>query len=200
MKEFYCLCENLIQVDFPDEVNVTENPDTFDRILSGDFMSVTCERCGKVLKPEFPVRIVNSDRSFDCFLIPEMERSAYLLGKVTYNYPSVVIGYAELAERIRIFRASLDPGAIEIVKFYMLEKLKADEEVTIAFHEVKDNSLVFYINGLKDGEIGVKLIPFSFYEKVLKSLPEKLNEEPFSEILKPPYISVKKIAFEEDEL
>ncbi len=200
MKEFHCLCENLVQVDFPEEVNLTEKPEVMESILAGNFMSVTCERCGKLLKPEFPVRVRNNEGSFDYFLVPELERSAFLLGKLDYDYPHVVIGYDELVERLLLYRAGLNEGAVEIVKYYMLERLMADEQVSIAFHEKKGSSLSFYIQGLKEGEIGVKDIPLAFYERVLASLPEKSGEEPFREIITPPYISVKKIALEEEQV
>jgi hypothetical protein len=47
--------------------------------------------------------------------------------------------------------------------------------------------------GLKEGEVGVLKVPMETVQKVESQLEEKKRQEPFSEILKPPYVSINNL-------
>ena len=79
-----------------------KNPEVMTAIISGDFMSATCPRCGKILKPEYPFKLFSNTQKINLYFIPELDRSPYLLGKLEYDIGTpgrVVIGYRELAEK-----------------------------------------------------------------------------------------------------
>ncbi|MEW5816032.1 MAG: CpXC domain-containing protein, partial [Spirochaetota bacterium] len=130
----------------------------------------------------------------DIFLIPEAERNSYLAGRISYETGKrAVIGYPELLEKLVILRNDLDDEAIEIVKYYVLQKTETEAEIKILFDTLEGANLVFHIYGLKAGEIGISRITRAFYDKVISVLADKRKEEPFDEILHPPYISIRKI-------
>ena len=65
-----CFCEHSQEIEFPEHYDLQKNPETEDRILEGSFQSVTCENCGKLLKPELPARITDSRRDIDIAYYP----------------------------------------------------------------------------------------------------------------------------------
>ncbi|MBN1648100.1 MAG: hypothetical protein JW874_08710, partial [Spirochaetales bacterium] len=162
------------------------------------FLAVTCEKCGTVLKPELQSIFVYA--GLKILLIPEKDADSFLLGNL--NIPGtdrVVIGFRELVEKIRILKDGLDDKIIEIVKFYILQKLDSENEIIIEFHQFENNELVFHIFGLKQDEIGISKLPADFYENVKKSYKTLKNEEPFTFILEGPYISLNKIEWENEQ-
>lgn len=198
-KTVTCFCEHTFEVDFPDTFDVQHSPEILTHILNGTFMTFLCPKCGKTLKPEFPCSLIDSSREIEIGFIPEEQRSGYLKG--THPFPAlkrVVIGYKELVEKIKIVTSDLDDRIIEIIKFYLYQKAEQeDKNIEIFFHEKESsnrNMLVFHIYGLQTDQLGVLNIPFSLYEKNADDFP---NQEPFDEILKPPYISIKKITIGE---
>ncbi|MEW5818011.1 MAG: CpXC domain-containing protein, partial [Spirochaetota bacterium] len=47
IKNITCYCDNVIDVDFQDVVDLTTAPAAEEQILNGTFMRVTCDKCGK---------------------------------------------------------------------------------------------------------------------------------------------------------
>ena len=157
MKKITCYCEETFDADIPDEVDLDKNPEAMTAIISGDFMSATCPRCGKVLKPEYPFKLFSSSKKINLYFIPELDRSPYLLGKLEYDIGTpgrVVIGYRELVEKINIYKEKLDDRVIETIKYYLMKKAietsnNADSDIDVYFHEKKPGVYIFHIEGLK---------------------------------------------------
>jgi len=201
-KTIHCYCDNSVEIEVPTEVDLAESEGTAIAIREGRFLSVSCPKCGKLLKPEFPVRIIDSSKGIEVFLVPELERGSFLLGRSTYavNDPvrgRIVIGYPELVEKLAIFEAGLDDRAVEVIKYYLSQKVEEDADFDIHFRGREGGKLVFHILGLREDEVGVSSIAFTLYEKVARELPEKIHEEPFDFLLAPPYVSFKKVSREE---
>ena len=186
--------------EFEYEENAVLDKETEDIILSGSFMTAVCGSCGKTLKPDFTVRFKNEEKGIDILYVPEKERDDYLRGKsnLIYKKPKrVVIGYQELAEKIRILRENLDDLVIESAKYYILSKIEnetnPENEINIYFNNIHDDKLVFEIHGLHDDEVGLLPIDKSFYELNAEKLEENSSTEPFKTFLEPPYISLMKV-------
>ena len=199
-----CLCGKPSEFQYEDISRLDR--ETEDMILSGNFMTAECSHCGKTLKPDFSVRFKDEDRNIDMLYIPEKDRDSYLRGKSDYIYKKpdrIVIGYQELAEKIRIMREGFDDRVIESVKYYILSKIENDEkpenEVFIYFNSFRDEKLVFEIHGLHRDEIGLLPIEISFYNLNSEKLEEKINTEPFSSFMTPPYVSLMKVYREYEE-
>jgi hypothetical protein len=197
-KTITCKCDNQMDVEIPETVDVSAEPEQVERILDGSFLTFTCDSCGTTVKPEIPIRLVWPAKDTDIFFVPELERSAYLRGKRRYpEAKRVVIGYPELVEKIRILQDSLDDRVVELLKYRLLQKAPPSAEIAIHYRGREDDALVFYVYGLRQDEVGVSKVPWSAYERQEAELPEALGEKGFSDFLSPPYVSVNTITRED---
>ncbi|MBN2050103.1 MAG: hypothetical protein JW760_06635 [Spirochaetales bacterium] len=191
MKLIPCYCEKEVEFDFPEEVDISSDPKIVDAIMDGTFMSVRCPYCGKLLKPEEPVRIFDSRGSLDVRMVPELQRNAFLTGRYKAEAPRVAIGFPELVEKIAIYMAGLDDGTVEVLKLPAIQR-DSPEDLSIYFNNLEDNNLIFHIHGMEPGKIGVTRISRDLYERTLRSL-ENTKDSVFREVITPPYVSVKKL-------
>jgi len=203
MRKIVCSCERSFESEMPDEADLDAEGGLEDRILSGDFLAVTCPACGSLLKPEFPCRLRSAGRKIDILLVPELERIAFLRGRfpMPKDPPSrIAIGFPELVEKLRILREGLDDRAVEAVKYHLLaripENLDSGDEPDILFHGVEDGRIVFYMTGLKEGEVGVSRVGLEAYRKLADRMEDAVAEEPYVSFCRPPYVSIKRITRE----
>jgi hypothetical protein len=200
VREIECYCGQRVETDFPETVDLDAAPGAADEILEGTFMSLECPHCGTMLKPELPVRVRSASTGLDVYLVPELDRNAFARGSLSglpADAARVAIGYPELVEKLRIWRTGLDDAAVEVVKYYLLSRALEDEEqrdVRILFVGREDDGrLRFQIEGLKDREVALSRVPEATYNKAKERLHEIAGEDPFREMLQPPYVSVNRI-------
>jgi hypothetical protein len=203
-RKLVCFCEHEFESEIADSVDLEARPDARRAILEGDFQAIRCPGCGKTLKPEFPALVREPDRTI--FFVPELDRVAYYRGKLPYpvgEVDRVAIGYDELVEKLRIRDAGLDDRVVEVLKYYLLQKVlehyEGEAEVRLFFSALEPAGLVFQAHGLRDKEVGVMRVSRQMAEKAAGQLEAKLREEPFDQILSGPYISVNKLATETPE-
>lgn len=191
-----CHCGNAVEFTTEALYDVTKDPDLKDSILSGSFLNETCPVCGNVIKPELPI-LLRYDKGRTIQLIPEMERNSFFLGNVeVHSGSTVVIGYDELVEKIKILDSGLKEIVIEALKLSYLQKVNDWDSVKIQFNDFDQDYITFHIFGVEDDKVGISKIPLSIYEKVEKTVEEKKNEDPFRVLLEGPYISVRKLSDE----
>jgi len=193
----------------PDTIDLSEEPQFIQQILEGAFMQVTCDSCGKILKPEFPVHFLNikiADQLLDLDYIPELERSQYFRDKIETSAQRVAIGYPELREKILVSAHSLDDRALEILKFLLLENALDHDlsnhsfsDLSIILNAVEEDKLTLYIYGLKETEVAVPKVSLELYHKVVDGLSDRLDNELYAEIVRPPYVSINKISIEAED-
>ena len=103
-------------------------------------------------------------------------------------------------EKFLIKRSNLDDRVLEVVKYYLLSKIMEDysgeKEVRILFSKREADMVIFSVLGLKEDEVGVLKVPMETVHKVESQLEEKKRQEPFSEILKAPYVSINNLYVE----
>jgi len=202
MQKIVCFCEHSFEIDIPEEYNLETDKNVYLSILNGDFMNIKCPMCKTILKPEFPFKIIDKTKNIDFFFIPENDRTSFLINKLPYeiNKPSrIVIGYKELVEKLLLFQNDLNDQAIEIIKYYLLIKLNEtfkSEDIKIYFQKIENDSLFFYIEGLKKDELGQYEIKMDLYNKILKDIDAKIENPTFATFLEPPYISLNKVYVE----
>ncbi len=203
-RKLVCFCEHEFESEVADSVDLEKQPEARRAILDGDFQTIQCPGCGKALKPEFPVMVREPGRTL--FFVPELDRSAYYRGKLPYpvgEVDRVAIGYDELVEKLRIEEAGLDDRVVEVLKYYLLQKVlehyEGEAEVRLLFSGLEPEGLVFHLHGLRDKEVGVLKVSRQMADKAAQQLKEKLREEPFDQILAGPYVSVNKLATETPE-
>ncbi len=203
-RKVVCYCDRDFEVDLPDQVEL--NPEMEEAILKGSFMSTKCPHCGKLLKPEFPVRVKNPERDIDILMVPEQDRNAFYDNSLPYSIKrgrSVVIGHRELIEQLLVIKSALDIRAVEIVKFYLLKKAlndyNSEERLSIIFTGKEQDMLVFHIFGLKRDQLGIVRVALEKYQRIVQDLDVRVQEEPFNVLLAPPYVSINKF-FSSDSL
>lgn len=203
MRNVTCMCETSFEADLADEVDLDGGAGVFQDLLSGDFFSVACPNCGTVLKPELRVKVVSASRSLKADVLPEADRLAFYLGSLDIRTgDEVLIGFAELFERARILEDTLDPEAVEIVKYYL--RLKAEDsapdnaEIQVRYHDRGKGRLNFHIFGLKQDEVAILPVEESRYARILADKSMTLKTEPFARMFKGPYKSLRALDMEQD--
>jgi hypothetical protein len=199
-RRIVCFCEHSFDADIPDSVNLGEQPEVEQAIISGEFLNVHCPNCGKVLKPEFPVLIEDPQAENTIFFVPELDRSQFYRGALSYSLREanrVAIGYEELVEKFLLKRHNLDDRVMEIVKYYLLSKImeddQGDKEIRVLFSRQEEDTAFFNVLGLKENEVGILKVPMATVHKVETQMEDRKHTEPFSEILKTPYVSINNL-------
>ena len=201
-RETLCYCGHTVKHDFPERIDLSKEPDAIEEILDGTFLQISCDACGQILKPDFPLlleHVPSPTGSLSVEYFPEPDRVRVMAGKVSSQADRVVIGYPELREKIFIFKSLLDDRVVEILKFLLLEKAGTEASLTILLEECTDEQLSFYIYGLKEQEVGLTNLSMEIYQKVLARLDEGMQNEAYVQITEPPYVSINKISLEEGE-
>ena len=197
-----CTCYAPVDFEYDEVVDLSQNPEAANQIMAGSFMEVKCPKCGKILHPEFPFTVKHEGKKIDIQFLPERMRDEYLRGISKYCFKKdgrIVIGFPELAEKLKIINEGFDDRIIEVIKYYMVSKIEADqkpENEIRAFFECtdKEGNLVYQVLGLKENEAAKLTIPKSFYEVCkIKTLAYQ-KSEPFCLFLSPPYISLLRIS------
>jgi len=197
MRTITCLCERSFEADLPDLIDLDREPGTLEAIIRGDFLTVTCPHCERILKPEPRVRLSSRERGLDVLAVPETDRLAFYGGALEIpGGCELLLGYPELHERALVLKAGLDARAVEVLKYHLLAKAletpESEEEILVAYvGRIEDGKLRFSITGLRPGELALLDLPFDRYERAVKDLGKTLKTEPFSRIFEGPYRSVR---------
>ncbi len=199
-----CFCEKTFEAELPDTVDLAADEGVEQLIVQGGFMAADCPACGKRLTPEFPClvsvarEIPGASGGRGIFLVPEAERVACMRGKRpgVEGHARIAIGIPELVEKVLVFGLGLDDRVIEIMKFYLLTGAAGgageDRDVTFLYRGDESDRMVFHIQGLAEGQIGVARLSREIYRKIEIDLDSRLSEEPFSLFCDPPYVSIRK--------
>lgn len=199
MEKITCRCEASLEIDVPEFIDIDADSSAINRLASGDSPSVTCPRCGAVVRAELPLRVIAKSRGLDIVVLPEMERFSAYRGKAdSAGTSEILLGYKELFERAIIIRDGLDARAVEMLKYAVLGKAEdadPEAEISVFYNGFKEGFLEFHILGLKSGQAGVLKLPRTSYDKVLADMPSAINREPYKVIFTGRYRSVKKLRF-----
>lgn len=194
-----CYCENIITLEVSDPVDLDQNPKTVDEIIEGDYLTTSCDRCGKELKPEFELRFVSASEGTDLLFLPELLRESFYKGEAeTKEAAELVIGYRELREYFLARRLGLKRFPLEAVKLHLLKRAPAGRSIEIYLAAADQAELSFHILGLKEDEVGLVKVPRSSYDGFERDASQLLSEEPYSALVRGPYLSVNMVSFEED--
>lgn len=202
MRTLTCHCEQTFNVDIPETVNLDNTPEVIASIADGSFLTCVCPRCNATLQTDLKTRFDWPSRKVSIVLIPEIDRFAYLSGMIPHEADAqAVIGYAELADRVAVIAAELDPVAVEAIKYHLLVKSRevaGDSKATIVFEKVDEGgNLEFRIHGIREGEIAVSKMPRSIYDTIKADLSADPDKDPYPQITNGSYISVKNILIED---
>jgi len=198
-----CFCDNIFEVEIPDEINLDSDPKYLDEVFNGTFLNFTCPGCGKKHKPEFPLSILWPSKNLCFELLPELDRGEFYRrkaapGKSDSSNVETIIGYPEIADRLAVIRDGFEPVPVEAIKYHLY--IKAEEqfpenEIEIWYYSAKteapDGFLEFHIHGIRENEVAVTKIPLSLYQKTLDDYKKNPKSEIFSILRVNTYLSVK---------
>jgi len=195
MRKVTCRCETTFDADLPEEIDLETSPKAFDEILGGDFLAIICPNCGARLKPELRVRLYSKKSGMDIVALPELERMSLYRGAIELpKNAQAVVGHPELFERARILVDGMDPEAVEIIKYWLLQKAMEqvpDTEISVAYAGKKDDKLVFHLVGLKEDQVAILPVDQGTYTKTVSEKARSIHEAPFDRIFKGPYRSIR---------
>ncbi len=203
MRKVTCMCETVFDANLPEEVDLDASPGVLGEILSGDFLAVNCPSCGLRLKPELKIRLVSKKRGMDLVALPELERISLYRGAVELpKGAEALVGYPELFERARMLEDSLDPEAVEVLKYWLLQRAAEqapDAEISVAYAGKKGDKLAFHLSGLKEGQVAILPVEPATYAKTLAEKARSLHEAPFDRIFRGPYRSIRALEVDAED-
>lgn len=202
MRKLTCPCEQVFNFDFPDVVNLDSTPEIIGNILNGSFLTCVCPACNAELHTDLKTRFEWPSKKINLVLIPEIDRFAFISGKVTEETDAqIVIGFAELSDRIAVLVAGLDPLIIEAIKYHLIVKAREtnpEAKLIVLFEKIDaSKNLEFHIHGLKTDEVALTHIPFRIYETIQKEATDHSEKEPYQSLRNGAYLSVQNILLED---
>jgi hypothetical protein len=189
-----CLCDNSFSIEVPGEIDLDQQPGCLDKIMDGSFMNYTCPSCGKKHKPEFPLTLLWPSRNTRLEVLPELERGEFYRRKKNPPGTETIIGYPEMADRLAVIRDSLEPAAVEALKYYLL--LKAEENypdgnISVWYQAKNSESIEFHLHGIREGEVAVSRVPLAVYEKTLEDFRKHPKSEIYRSLRYRSYLSIQ---------
>ncbi len=202
MRKITCHCEQEFSVDIPETVDLDKSPSVLSDVATGSFLACVCPRCDAELHLDLRTTFEWPSKGLTVTLIPELERLSLLSGAVTPRAgESFVVGYAELADRLAVLSANLDPVAVETLKLRLLERAREtnpERSPTLIFERVNESGdLVFHAHGLREGEVAVTTVPRRIYDSILDEYRNNPGNEDFAAVVNGPYVSVKNVLVED---
>lgn len=197
MRKILCHCEQEFTANLPTRVDLDVNPELIQSIKDGTFLLCVCPACNARLKLDLETEILWPSKKSTLLLIPELERLPFLAGnKKVHKDHEIVIGYPELADRVTVLSCGLEPLAIEAIKHHICVKAKAenpDHKPVLFFETKNDNTLIFHMHGIKDGEIALVRIPLTLYTTIVSQSREQPEDELFQLLRNKNYLSYQNI-------
>jgi hypothetical protein len=189
-----CPCGRTFSIETEEEVDLDQNIEYLDKILSGTFMSFSCPACSKKHKPEYKVMLVWKSKKLKLEVLPELERGEFYRrrpDKVPYE---TIIGYPEMADRVAVIKDNLEPMAIETLKYYLLAKAEEnypDRDVNAWYHAKGPDGIEFHLDGIREDEVAVMRVPQQVYEKTCEDYRKHPKNEIFASMRCRSYLSVQ---------
>jgi hypothetical protein len=204
MRKLTCHCEQVFNVDLPETVNLDSDPGIIAQIADGSFLSCVCPTCGAYLHTDLRTRLEWPSKNVKLELIPEIDRLSFLSGTIApVDVTDVVVGFAELADRVAVIRAGLDTIAIEALKYHLAAKAMesaSDIKPVILFERTTESgNLEFHIHGIKKGEVAVSIVPLKIYDALRKEFGEEPDGELFASLRNGAYVSYQNILIEDTQ-
>lgn len=204
MRKITCNCEQTFTADLPEEADLDRSPETIAAIIDGTFLTCACPACGALLHTDLETRVIWPSRSMKIMMVPELSRLSVLSSR--QEVPAgfeLVVGYAELADRVTVYRDGLDPTSVETLKFHLVQKAleSSPKKLPVVSFEGLDGegNLGFHLHGLRDSEVAVMMVPAKIYQTIRQTVESNPDGEPQALLRNGAYISVQNLSFEGPE-
>ena len=218
MQKITCKCDCSFDVEYEKTIDLDARPAIKEDIKKGAFLSFICPSCHSKANIELETEFVWKSKKTTLLFVPEkkrMECLAFCAGAVRIDAENnkkikteflkkgqtPVIGYPELADRIAVLDADLDPEIVEAVKFFLLDNGKniKGKHIQILFEKLEGDTIEFHLHGLREKEVAVMRVPLSLYRSVETDHKKGKQKEVFKALWLGPYLSYKNIHAEGDD-
>ncbi|UTC48389.1 CpXC domain-containing protein [Treponema vincentii] len=218
MQKITCKCDCSFDVEYEKTIDLDVQTAVKEKIKNGSFLSFVCPSCGSKVNIELETEFVWKSKKTTLLFVPEkkrMECLAFCAGAVRIDAENnkkikteflkkgqtPVIGYPELADRIAVLDADLDPEIAEAVKFFLLDNGKniKGKHIQILFEKLEGDTIEFHLHGLREKEVAVMRVPLSLYRSVETDHKKGKQKEVFKALWLGPYLSYKNIHAEGDD-
>ncbi len=173
-------CSNQLTITVYDSINVDENPELKDAVLSGTINSTVCGECGKTIvinqsfmyhdmKKQFIINYVTEHADLE--EVQESSRLFSHLGEYTLRYTNRL---PDLVEKIKLFDSGLNDIAVQLLKMNLgqNESLNRSSSIQdIVFLLFEEDTIVFQGKYL-DGTSEIISIGYAAYLQVYQGLQE----------------------------
>jgi len=138
-KTFICThCAKEYSASSPDVINVTDNPELKDQVISGEIFVSSCPYCGTRQLASHPMVYIDSKD----MLIIVMSADG-LSAEDTQGYTTRRVGkVGDLIEKVKIFNAGLDDMVIEMCKFVTAQELGKQVDLKFLKMDGADNEII----------------------------------------------------------
>jgi len=195
-KNIVCPCGNNIPFEYDEEINIDSNTEVLEKIFTGSFMSLSCPSCKKQHKPEYKITLFWKSKNYNLLVIPELERGSFYLNKKEILPYETVIGFPEMAERLAVIKDGLEPVVIETLKSYLVVKAEEsypDKDINIWYHCSGPSGIEYHIDGIRQNEIAVMIIPETLYIKTLDDYNKQPKKPIFTSLRIRSYLSIQNL-------
>ena len=218
MQKITCKCDCSFDVEYEKTIDLDLQTAVKEKIKNGSFLSFVCPSCGSKVNIELETEFVWKSKKTTLLFVPEKKRMgclAFCAGAVRIDAENnkkikteflkkgqtPVIGYPELADRIAVLDADLDPEIVEAVKFFLLDNGKniKGKHIQILFEKLEGDTIEFHLHGLREKEVAVMRVPLSLYRSVETDHKKGKQKEVFKALWLGPYLSYKNIHAEGDD-
>jgi len=218
MQKITCKCDCSFDVEYEKTIDLDVQTAVKEKIKNGSFLSFVCPSCGSKVNIELETEFVWKSKKTTLLFVPEkkrMECLAFCAGAVRIDAENnkkikteflkkgqtPVIGYPELADRIAVLDADLDPEIVEAGKVFFLGKGKniKGKHIQILFEKLEGDTIEFHLHGLREKEVAVMRVPLSLYRSVETDHKKGKQKEVFKALWLGPYLSYKNIHAEGDD-
>ncbi|MGP1594008.1 MAG: CpXC domain-containing protein [Treponema sp.] len=215
LKKITCKCGYSFEQTVETSIDLDAMPNIIEQIKTGVFLSYTCPFCASKMSIELQTEFLWKSKNTTLLFVPETKRMLYRSlcageqrvdletnKKITIKKHHIpVIGYPELADRVAVLSAALNPLIIEAVKFFILSSKKEAhaQKMMIVFEALTaDENLEFHVHGMREHEVAVLTVPVSLYHAVESDYRHGKHKDVFNALQLGQYLSYKNIAVEEE--
>lgn len=151
-------CGHSYESEAYQSVNVQDNPELKQKVVSGALFMHSCPVCGNIQLARYPF-LYHDPSEHLLICLSEQELSVDGLEGYTARRVTAV---GDLIEKIKIFDAGLDDVIIELCKFVTLQELGSGANLKFLKIDGPDNDLIFTYP--KNGQMEMLSVGFNVYQ------------------------------------
>lgn len=179
-------CSQMSELTVWDSINVSEDPDLKNELLSGKINMFRCPSCGHTGLMPTPLVYRDDDKRFILSFIPcmnkedkaakfeELKKTSEESGDIRdiFGYKfRFVSDYNSLLEKILIFDANVLDKTIEVIKLLVMAQNPDKIQSCICrFGKLTEDKIEFLIQDVKNGQLYTSTVPKATYDSIDKQV------------------------------